>query len=204
MMSLSKFSGGGGTPLRTTWLTASTGTFTPLADTTWFHIIMCGAGGQGGTSSSGYNEGGIAIYSAGGKGGTAAVARIFWYPRESIGGTPIASYSYAVGSYSTFNTAWNTGNAGTQGQPNAQGGSNGGVGLGNYGSNQVTAGPQNHHQATAGESSLLGCGGAPNGGYGQGYGAGGGGGAVGYSSYGTYGTSPGGGGSLGVIVITEF
>ena len=197
MMSLSKFSGGGGTPLRSTWLTTASGsTFTPLADTTWFHIIMCGAGGAGGASSTGY---GGSWYSAGGKGGTAATTSIFWYKRESVSGTPIATYSFLVGSYSGFNTAWNTGSLGTLGTINANGGSPGSAGLGPYQGSVL-----NYHAATAGESSLLGSGGGPYSGYGQGYGAGGGGGAPGYSPAGDWGSLSGGGGSYGVIIVTEY
>jgi len=206
MMSLSKFTGGGGTPLRSTTLTASTGTFTPLTDTTWFYLTMIGAGGAGGssagnlTSSSGstYN-----VYGSGGRGGSCGQLVTKWYQRESVSGTPISSYTYTCGSYSAFNTVWNTGSAGTLGQLYALGGQNGGNGSKTV---QGSNGYWYTDQPMQGESCLFGTGGSAGGGTAQGYGAGGGGGSTGLplSSYDTYVYNAGGSGALGLIIVVEY
>ena len=196
----------GGTPLRCTWLTAASGTFTPLSGTTWMHLIMIGAGGAGGSASSGYytSGGGYGFYGVGGKGGTAAQSIITWYKRESVSGTPIASYSYICGSASGFSSTWNTGSAGTLGQIIAVGGGAGGSGTGNYGGyNNQYGSATNQMIATTGESSILGRGGSP-GGTGQGYGSGGGGGSHGGYGYDEYSSNGGGGGGLGLIIVTEY
>ena len=205
MMSLSKFTGGGGTPLRSTTLTASTGTFTPLADTTWFYLTLLGAGGAGGSSagnlasSSGttYN-----VYGSGGRGGSCGQLRTQWYQRESVSGTPISSYSYGCGSYSGYSTSWNIGNVGTLGTLTALGGRDGGSGTKTV---QGTNGYWYCDQPGQGESCLFGTGGTAGGGNGQGFGAGGGGGITGLTgSYDTYSYNAGGSGSLGLIIVVEY
>lgn len=203
MMSLSKFSGGGGTPLRSTFLTPGTGTFTPLADTTWFHIIMIGAGGNGGSSSGGYygTGSGTGYTGNGGRGGSAAAVTISWYKRDSVLGIPIASYGYITAASATLDSVWNTGTVGTQGQLAAKGGNNGNSGIG---SNGWSSGQNPAGIATSGESSLFGSGGTGGGGVASGYGAGGGGGANGAYGYDTTGYNNGGGGSYGLIIVTEY
>lgn len=205
MMSLSKFSGGGGTPLRSTRLTSASGTFTPLADTTWLYLTILGAGGAGGSSAANLrNSSGSQydIYGSGGRGGSCGVLITQWYQRESVSGTPIASYSYVCGSASSFSSVWNTGSAGTLGALTALGGRDGGQGTKTV---QQANGYWYADTAGQGESCLFGTGGTANGGTGQGFGAGGGGAPTGLgTTYDVYQYNVGGGGALGLIIVVEY
>jgi hypothetical protein len=206
MSVLSQF-GGRVTPLRVTTLTASSGTFTPLANTRWFYLTMLGAGGAGGASGNYFWDPGTPSnnhYPAGGRGGSCAVLVKQWFERESVAGTPIASYGYMVGPYSSFHTAWNTGSAGTLGLLYAFGGVNGAQGLKSV-NDYTNTGYWYGDEPGKGESCEFGTGGAAQGGTAQGYGAGGGGGsnARGLTTY-TWASNPGGPGAPGLIIVGEY